>query len=198
MRGSVRSGTPVDRALLVGPENRRPGSLDVSDCRTMSARIATALALAVLTAGCGRSTAQPPPATPAATAPRAMTPAEIAARGLPSVVTVRTGQSLGTGFIVRADGWIATNLHVVIGGPRVKVTLRDGRELDSKVGTAAKVRVHVEWSDHRRSWSTVGVSENVIEASWDALTSALRLELMRLADKDGQIELALEDYCWGV
>ena len=96
----------------------------------MSAPIATALALAVLTAGCGRSTAQPPPAMPAATAPRAMTPAEIAARGLPSIVTVRTGQSLGTGFVVRADGWIATNLHVVIGGPRVKVTLRDGRELE--------------------------------------------------------------------
>ena len=96
----------------------------------MIARIATALALAVLIAGCGRAAAQPAPASPAATAARAMTPAEIAAHGLPSIVTVRTGQSLGTGFVVRADGWIATNLHVVIGGPRVKVTLRDGRELE--------------------------------------------------------------------
>ena len=40
------------------------------------------------------------------------------------------------------------------------------RVLDSKKGTAARVRVLVEWSDHRKSWSTVGVSENVIEASW--------------------------------
>jgi serine protease Do len=48
---------------------------------------------------------------------------------LPSVVTMRTARTLGTGFIVRADGWIATNLHVVVGGPRVVVTLRDGREL---------------------------------------------------------------------
>lgn len=60
----------------------------------------------------------------------ALTPAEIAARALPAVVTMRTKDSLGTGFVVRADGWIATNFHVVMGGPRVKVTLRDGRELE--------------------------------------------------------------------
>ncbi len=55
------------------------------------------------------------------------------------------------------------------------------RVLDSGQGTAARVRVLVEWSDGVRRWSTVGVSEDVIEASWDALVSALRLELMRLA-----------------
>jgi hypothetical protein len=71
--------------------------------------------------------AAPPEHAPAA--PHALTPADIAARSLPSVVTMRTARTLGTGFIVRADGWIATNLHVVVGGPRVMVTLRDGREL---------------------------------------------------------------------
>lgn len=82
--------------------------------------------VACLAAGCAsRAAVASPPA-----APHAMTPAEIAARGLPAVVTMRTAQSLGTGFVVRSDGWIATNLHVVIGGPRVKVTLRDGREFD--------------------------------------------------------------------
>ena len=35
-----------------------------------------------------------------------------------------------------------------------------------------------------RSWSTVGVSDNVIEASWKALVDAIRLELMRLTEKD--------------
>ena len=40
-------------------------------------------------------------------------------------------------------------------------------------GTAAKVRVLVEWSDSSRSWATVGVSENVIEASWKALVDAI-------------------------
>ena len=57
------------------------------------------------------------------------------------------------------------------------------RVLDSYKGTAAKVRVLIEWSDHRTSWSTVGVSDNVIEASWRALVDAIRLELMRIADE---------------
>jgi 2-isopropylmalate synthase len=72
------------------------------------------------------------------------------------------------------------------------------RVLDSRKGTAAKVRVLIEWTDHRRSWSTVGVSDNVIEASWKALVDAIRLELMRLTEKDTSIEKAVEDYCWGV
>lgn len=80
----------------------------------------------------------------------------------------------------------------------VRLTDYKVRVLDTKKGTAAKVRVLVEWSDHRRSWATVGVSENVIEASWQALVDALRLELMRLADKDSNIDKAVEDYCWGV
>ncbi len=61
------------------------------------------------------------------------------------------------------------------------------RVLDSRKGTAAKVRVLVEWSDHSRSWSTVGVSDNVIEASWKALVDAIRLELMRLTEDDASM-----------
>jgi 2-isopropylmalate synthase len=80
----------------------------------------------------------------------------------------------------------------------VRLTDYKVRVLDYKKGTAARVRVLIEWSDHRRSWGTVGVSENVIEASWFALTDALRLELMRLSEKDSSIERAVEDYCWGV
>ncbi len=80
----------------------------------------------------------------------------------------------------------------------VKLTDYKVRVLDFKKGTAARVRVLVEWSDHRRSWSTVGVSENVIEASWFALVDALRLELMRISESDPQIDRAVEDYCWGV
>jgi len=80
----------------------------------------------------------------------------------------------------------------------VRLTDYKVRVLDSKKGTAAKVRVLVEWTDHRKSWSTVGVSDDVIEASWMALLDALRLELMRLTEKDESIEKAVEDYCWGV
>ena len=60
------------------------------------------------------------------------------------------------------------------------------------------MRVLVEWSDHRKTWSTVGVSDDVIEASWNAMLDAIRLELMRLTESDATIEKALEDYCWGV
>lgn len=89
-------------------------------------------------AACTRSPAPPAKATVAAASPgpvvvaaspHTLTPAEIASRALPSIVTIRTEQSLGTGFVVRSDGWIATNLHVIVGGPHVKVTLSD-RELD--------------------------------------------------------------------
>jgi len=80
----------------------------------------------------------------------------------------------------------------------VRLTDYKVRVLDSNKGTAAKVRVLIEWSDHRKSWSTVGVSDNVIEASWIALVDAIRLELMRLTETDTSIERVVEDYCWGV
>jgi len=80
----------------------------------------------------------------------------------------------------------------------VRLTDYKVRVLDSRKGTAAKVRVLVEWSDQRRSWATVGVSENIIQASWKALVDALRLELMRLTAASNSVEQAVEDYCWGV
>jgi 2-isopropylmalate synthase len=44
----------------------------------------------------------------------------------------------------------------------------------------------------------VGISDNVIDASWRALVDALRLELMRLAELDEPIDAQTQDYCWGV
>ena len=70
--------------------------------------------------------------------------------------------------------------------------------LEATGALPCNVRVLIEWSDHRKSWSTVGVSDNVIEASWKALVDAIRLELMRLTESDTSIEKAVEDYCWGV
>jgi len=80
----------------------------------------------------------------------------------------------------------------------VELTDYKVRVLDNKKGTAARVRVLIEWSDRRRSWATVGVSENVIEASWLALVDAMRLELTRLHEDDPNVQKAVEDYCWGV
>jgi 2-isopropylmalate synthase len=79
----------------------------------------------------------------------------------------------------------------------VRLTDYKVRVLEPRKGTAARVRVLIEWSDHRRSWTTVGVSDNVIEASWRAMIDAIRLELMR-AQKEDDIERAVVDYCWGV
>jgi 2-isopropylmalate synthase len=47
------------------------------------------------------------------------------------------------------------------------------RVLDEKKGTGAVTRVLIESTDGEKSWGTVGVSENVIEASWDALVDSI-------------------------
>jgi len=52
------------------------------------------------------------------------------------------------------------------------------RVLDAKEGTAAKVRVLIESTDGTESWTTVGVSENVIEASWRAIIDSLLYKLV--------------------
>ncbi|HJN27746.1 MAG TPA: citramalate synthase [Candidatus Latescibacteria bacterium] len=53
------------------------------------------------------------------------------------------------------------------------------RVMSSTDGTAARVRVLIESSDGEDVWGTVGVSENVIEASWIALADSLHYKLMR-------------------
>ncbi len=53
------------------------------------------------------------------------------------------------------------------------------RVLDSADGTGAQVRVLIETSDHKGSWGTIGVHENVIEASWDALSDGIIVGLLR-------------------
>jgi 2-isopropylmalate synthase len=53
------------------------------------------------------------------------------------------------------------------------------RVLDSSDGTSARVRVLLETADHDGSWSTIGVHENVIEASWEALADGIVIGLLR-------------------
>ena len=57
------------------------------------------------------------------------------------------------------------------------------RVLSSGDGTAGKVRVLIESSDGHEVWGTVGVSENIIEASWIALADSLHFKLMKDAEK---------------
>ncbi len=60
------------------------------------------------------------------------------------------------------------------------------RVLDEKDATAAKVRVLDESTNFKDTWSTVGVSSNVIEASWEALVDSIRYSLIGM-DKGGAI-----------
>lgn len=53
------------------------------------------------------------------------------------------------------------------------------RVLDSKDASAAKVRVLIETTDGEISWSTVGVSTDIIEASWMALVDSIEYKLMK-------------------
>lgn len=66
--------------------------------------------------------------------------------------------------------------------PRLKrVTLTDYkvRILDTATGTGAKTRVLIESTDGKREWGTVGVSENIIEASLEALVDSLEFALLK-------------------
>jgi 2-isopropylmalate synthase len=53
------------------------------------------------------------------------------------------------------------------------------RVLDEKAGTAARVRVLIQSEDENSSWGTVGVSENIIEASWQALADSVEYKLLK-------------------
>jgi 2-isopropylmalate synthase len=53
------------------------------------------------------------------------------------------------------------------------------RVINSDAGTAAGVRVTIESRDERDVWGTVGVSENIIEASWLALVDAIEFKLCK-------------------
>lgn len=53
------------------------------------------------------------------------------------------------------------------------------RVINSTEGTAARVRVVIESSDDEAEWTTVGVSENIIEASWLALVDSVEYKLYK-------------------
>lgn len=53
------------------------------------------------------------------------------------------------------------------------------RTLEGADGTAAKVRVLLDSKDNEDVWSTIGVSTNVIEASWHALVDSIQYKLCK-------------------
>jgi 2-isopropylmalate synthase len=86
--------------------------------------------------------------------------------------------------------------------PMVKVVqIRDYKVhvLGSDRGAAARAQVDVQCTDGVSVWTTVGVSENILEASWQALADSYRLWLVRESVRHPHVgQHATEDYCWGV
>jgi 2-isopropylmalate synthase len=56
------------------------------------------------------------------------------------------------------------------------------RVVNARAETAARVRVVITWRDGDAVWGTVGVSENIIEASWLALVDAMEYKLFKDED----------------
>jgi len=103
-----------------------------------------------------------------------------------ATVRVRVGKELhhtvaeGDGPVNALDGALRSALAKSF--PRLKkVTLTDYkvRILDGVAGTAAKTRVLIASTDGKREWGTVGVSENIITASLQALVDSMEYALLR-------------------
>jgi 2-isopropylmalate synthase len=62
---------------------------------------------------------------------------------------------------------------------RLRLTDFKVRDLDSSDGTAARVRVLIETTDGDSTWGTVGVHQNIIQASWQALSEGITVGLLR-------------------
>lgn len=67
------------------------------------------------------------------------------------------------------------------------------RVIDTQQATAARVRVQIESTDGEKVWGTIGVSTNIIEASWVALTDSIEYFLMEY-EKD--MALVKENEAW--
>lgn len=86
----------------------------------------------------------------------------------------------GDGPVNALDGCLRKALSKFY--PEIKeVALMDYkvRVINAGAGTAAKVRAYVESRDNQSSWGTVGISENIIEASWKALVDAIEYKLLK-------------------
>ncbi|MBI3850270.1 MAG: citramalate synthase [Verrucomicrobia bacterium] len=103
-----------------------------------------------------------------------------------ATVRVRVGKQVhhevaeGDGPVNALDS--ALRLALSKSFPKVKnVSLTDYkvRILDGVAGTAARTRVLIQSTDGKREWGTVGVSENIIEASLQALVDSMEYRLVQ-------------------
>ncbi len=118
---------------------------------------------------------------------------EVDGKGLPvteATVKVRVGDDVmhtvseGDGPVNALDGALRKALLSFY--PRLaEVQLADYkvRVVNARAGTAARVRVVIESRDGSDVWGTVGVSENIIEASWLALGDSIEYKLFKDEEK---------------
>jgi 2-isopropylmalate synthase len=109
-----------------------------------------------------------------------------------ATVKLRVGDSIehavseGDGPVNALDGALRKALSGHFPGlSEMKLVDYKVRVINARAGTAARVRVVIESQDRDAVWGTVGVSENVIEASWLALVDAFDHKL----EKDGRTKV---------
>ena len=73
--------------------------------------------------------------------------------------------------------------------PEIKTVLLTDfkvRVINSDANTAAKVRVLIETKDKKHTWGTIGVSENIIDACWQALSDSVEYKLLKFNNIGGK------------
>jgi 2-isopropylmalate synthase len=87
----------------------------------------------------------------------------------------------GDGPVHALDNALRLALRKFYGRELAKIKLSDFkvRVVNSRAGTAAKVRTIIESRDQTETWTTVGVSTNIIEASWSALADSVEYGLLK-------------------
>jgi 2-isopropylmalate synthase len=111
---------------------------------------------------------------------------EVSASSCVATVTVRDGEGFqettaeGDGPVNALDAALREALQIL--HPWIsKISLSDYkvRIVDGGRGTAARTRVHILSNEGSETWGTVGVSDNIIEASWLALVDSLEYRALR-------------------
>jgi 2-isopropylmalate synthase len=87
----------------------------------------------------------------------------------------------GDGPVHALDNALRLALKRFYGRELAKIKLTDFkvRVINTRAATAAKVRTIIESRDANETWTTVGVSENIIEASWNALADSVEYGLLK-------------------
>ncbi|GAF25469.1 isopropylmalate/homocitrate/citramalate synthases [Moorella thermoacetica Y72] len=103
-----------------------------------------------------------------------------------AIVKLRVGDQVvhtaaeGNGPVNAMDNALRKALEEVFPAIRhMRLTDYKVRVLDEKDATSARVRVLIESRDGSNSWNTVGVSTNIIEASWEALLDSMEYALLK-------------------